>query len=102
MSYLWQAEVGQEVYEAAVFYDDGDNPVAQEGPSSYEPSERAAEAFARAALRGRRSERPGGFWYATLRRGHVVDPIGDGHPYDRSFEPDPDWSRTILGHDEAG
>lgn len=62
MSYLWQAELGQQVYEAAIFYDDGDNSVAQEGPFSYERSERAGEAFARDALRGRLGERPGGFW----------------------------------------
>jgi hypothetical protein len=103
MSYLWEAELAQEVYEAAVFYDDGDNPVAQEGPSSYKRSEWAAEAFARATLRGRRSERPGGFWYATIRRGKVVDPIGEGQVYDRDFEPDPNWSRTLLAdeHEES-
>ena len=100
MSALWQLAPGDRVWEAAVYYDDGDNPVAKEGPSSYEGSGRAAEAFALAALRGRRSERPGGFWYATLRRGRVVDPIGDGRPHDQSFEPDPDWSRTILADEE--
>jgi hypothetical protein len=35
-----------------------------------------------------------------MRRGRVVDPIGDGHPHDHAFEPDPDWSRTILGEEE--
>jgi hypothetical protein len=100
MSYLWQAEPGERVYEAAVYHDDGDNPIAREGPSSYERTEQRAAAFARAALRGRRSERPGGFWYATIRRGRVVDPIGDGHPHDHSFEPDADWSRTILEEDD--
>jgi hypothetical protein len=48
MSYRWQAELGEHVHEAAVYYDDGDNPIASEGPSSYERSEQAAEAFARA------------------------------------------------------
>jgi hypothetical protein len=100
MSYLWQAELGERAYEGAVFYDDGNNPIASEGPSSYERTEQAAEAFVRAALCGRRSDRPGGFWYATIRRGLVVDPIGDGHPHDHSFEPDPEWSRTILEEDE--
>jgi hypothetical protein len=100
VSALWQLLPGERVWEAATYYDDGDNPIAREGWSSYERSERAAEAFARSALRGRRSERPGGFWYATIRRGRVVDPVGDGRPHDRSFEPDPDWSRTVLGEDD--
>jgi hypothetical protein len=26
----------------------------------------------------------------------VVDPIGDGRRYDHSFEPDRNWSRTLL------
>jgi hypothetical protein len=99
VSALWQLDPGGRVWEAATYYDDGDNPIAREGPSSYERSERAAEAFALAALRGRRSEQLGGFWYATLRRGRVVDPIGEGHPHDRSFEPDADWSRTLLAED---
>jgi hypothetical protein len=30
----------------------------------------------------------------------VVDPIGDGRRYDRSFEPDPDRSRTLLAEEE--
>jgi hypothetical protein len=100
MTALADLSVGDSLYEAGVYYDDGDNPIAREGPSSYAPSERRAEAFARAALRGRRRERPGGFWYATIRRGRVVDPIGDGHTHDHVFERDPDWSRTLLGEEE--
>jgi hypothetical protein len=30
----------------------------------------------------------------------VVDPIGDGRRHDHSFEPDPGWSRTLLGDDK--
>ena len=100
MSALWQLGHGERVWEAAVYYDDGDNPIASEGPSSYERSEQEAEAFARSALRGRRSERAGGFWYATIRGGRVADPIGEGHPHDHAFGPDPDWSRTLLAEDD--
>jgi hypothetical protein len=96
MTGLADFDVGETVYEAAVYYDDGDNPVAEEGPSAYTTSERQAEAFARQALSGRRPEHKGGFWYAAIRRGQVVDPIGDGRPYDHSFESDRDWSRTLL------
>ena len=54
-------------------YEDGSNPVAREGPSSYERSERAAEACARATLRGAQRRTTGAFWHATLRRaGWVV------------------------------
>ena len=35
MTGLPELEVGESVYEVAVFYDDGDNPVAEEGPSGY-------------------------------------------------------------------
>lgn len=63
------------------FFGDGDNPIAQEGPCSYEHSERAAGGQARTALRGRRRKRPRRLWHA-MRRGPVVDSIGDGHPYD--------------------
>ena len=96
MSALWQLLPGERVWEAATYYDDGDNPVAKEGPSTYTTSEREAEAFAQKALNGRRPEHEGGFWYAAIRRGQVVDPIGDGRPYDHSFEPDRNWSRTLL------
>ena len=91
MSALWQLLPGERVWEAATYYDDGDNPIAREGWSSYERSERAAEAFAYAALCESRCEGPGGFWYATIRRGRVVDPIGEGHPHDHSS------SRTRTG-----
>ena len=100
MTGLANLAVGATVYEAAVYYDDGDNPVAEEGPSTYASSEREAEAFAHQALSGRRPEHSGGFWYATIRRGRIVDPIGGGHPHDHSFEPDPDWSRTILAEED--
>jgi hypothetical protein len=100
MTALTGLDAGATVYEAAVYYDDYDNPIAREGPSSYEHSEQAAEAFAVAAMRERHGEPPGGFWYATIRRGRVVDPIGDGHPHDHAFEPDPDWSRTLLAEDD--
>jgi hypothetical protein len=96
MTGLAELRVGDSVYEAAVYYDDGDNPVAKEGPSTYTTSEREAEAFARQALNGRRPEHKGGFWYAAIRRGRVVDPIGDSRRYDHAFEPYPDWSRTLL------
>jgi hypothetical protein len=96
MTGLAELSVGDTVYEAAVYYDDGDNPVAEEGPGRYTTSEREAEAFARHALNRRRPEHEGGFWYATIRRGRLIDPIGDGRPYDHSFEPDCNWSRTLL------
>ncbi|MGH2713855.1 MAG: hypothetical protein ACRDM7_08225 [Thermoleophilaceae bacterium] len=99
MSALWQMALDQPVFEVAVFYDDRDNPVASEGPSTYTSGEQDAETFARQALRGRRSERPGGFWYATLLRGQVADPIGDGHPLDHCSSRTLDWSRTILAED---
>jgi hypothetical protein len=97
MTGLADLDVGTTVYESAVYYDDGDNPVAKEGPSTYTTSERQAEAFAGQALDGRRPEHKGGFWYATIRRGLVVDPIGDDSPHDNAFEPDADWSRSLLG-----
>jgi hypothetical protein len=100
MSALWQLDLGERVWEAAVYFDDGDNPMAREGPSSYERGEQAAEAFARAALRGRRREWPGGFWCATIRPGRVVDPVGDRQPHDNAFEPAPDWSRTLLAEND--
>jgi hypothetical protein len=99
MTALADLEVGETAYEAAVYYDDGDNPLAEEGPSGYASDEREAETFARQALGGRRPRHRGGFWYATIRRGRVVDPIGDGCACDRSFDPDPDWSRTLLPDD---
>ena len=77
MRSLLGLDVEETVYEAAVYYDDGDNPIAKEGPSTYTTSEREAEAFARQALNGRRPEHKGGFWYAMIRRGLVVDPIGN-------------------------
>jgi hypothetical protein len=99
MTHLWQAELGEQLYEASVYYDDGDNPIAVEGPSTYTTSQHQAAAFARQALRGRVADRPGGFWYASIRRGRAIDPIGDGRPYDHDFAPDPDWSRTILAEE---
>jgi hypothetical protein len=27
----------------------------------------------------------------------VVDPFGDDSPHDNAFEPDADWSRSLLG-----
>jgi hypothetical protein len=89
-------DVGETVYEAAVYYDDGDNPVAEEGPSVYTTSQREAAASAHRALNGRRPEHKGGFWYASIRRGRVIDPIGDRQRYDRLFEPGCDSSRTLL------
>ena len=77
MTGLADLDVGRTVYEAAVYYDDGENPVAEERPSTYATSERQAEAFARRALDGSRPEHKGGFWYAMIRRGLVVDPIGN-------------------------
>jgi hypothetical protein len=99
MRALPDRDVGETVYEAGVYYDDGDNPVAEEGPSGYATDERTAEAFAQGAARPAATAQ-GGFWHATIRRGRVVDSIGDGRRYDHSFEPDPGWSRTPLGDDE--
>jgi hypothetical protein len=30
----------------------------------------------------------------------VVDPIGGGHPLDREFDPEPDWSRTLVADEQ--
>jgi hypothetical protein len=99
MTGLANFDVGETVYEAAVYYDDGDNPVAEEGPSTYTTSQREAAAFAHPALNGRRPEHKGGFGYASIRRGRVIDPIGDRQRYDHSFEPDCNWSRTLLANE---
>ena len=107
MTALTDLDAGATVYEAAVYYDDYDNPIAREGPSSYEHSEQAAEAFALTALRERDGEPPGGFWYATIRRGRVVDPIGDGHPTTTPSSRTPtgrarSWPRTTSERATAG
>lgn len=90
MRELWQFERGELVFEAAVYYDDGDNPLVHERPSDYKRSQKAAEAFARQALRGRAADGPDS---GTPRSaaGQVVDSIVAGHPQDREFEPEPDW-----------
>jgi hypothetical protein len=99
MTRLADFDVGRTIYEAAVYYHDGNNPVAKRGLSTYTTSEREAEGCAQEALDGRQPEHKGGFWYATIRRGQVVDPIGDDSPHDNAFEADADWSRTLLADD---
>jgi hypothetical protein len=87
-------------FQAAVYMDDGESPVAVEGPSEDFSTLAKARAWAKQQVAMRThsvtfSTPKDGFWYAAILRGRYVDPIGDGVPYDFSFESEPDFSEVV-------
>lgn len=77
---------GTRVWEVVVYYDDGDDPIANAGKGGYVLTLDEARRLAREWLAG--YDESG--WYASLAEGQIVDGIGDDLPYDFTFEPGED------------
>lgn len=75
--------LGSNVWEVAIFYDDGDDPIADSGESGYVLTLDEARRQATEWLSAHSD--PG--WYASIAEGRIVDEIGDSLPYDFTFEP---------------
>ena len=107
MTALTDIDAGATAYEAAIYYDDCDNPIAREGPSSYERSERGGGGLrpGRPARTARRAAgRPCADGAASGRAGSGTPAIRRGRTAPSSRTPSgraPSWQRTTSEREPA-
>jgi hypothetical protein len=80
---------GDQPWEAALFYDDGDDPIAGAGPAGYFDTREEAVAAGRSWLAEQNDDPEG--WYVSICQGEIQDEIGDGRPFDYGFNPTGGW-----------
>ena len=85
-------------FQASIYFDDGNCPIAGEGPSKDFTTLEKAKAWATqqvATYSHAGNVLDDGFWYGVILRGRYVDPIGDGLLFDFTFESDPEFSEIV-------